>query len=154
MKRNAMMIALALTAILSTNNVFAGDHHKHGQQRTVIQHVSPQNTTPKLGVSGHAYSGWGYMIDYVKHGSTAARMGLERGDVIKFVNDQRINSGYDLKNALRVAGNHYDGRLTIVVDNVRARQGQSHRRIVTVRGNLYGWDNGLQPLYTMNSPRR
>ena len=154
MIRNAMMIAVAMTAILSTNNVFAGDHYKHGQQRTVLQHVPPQHSTPKLGVSGHARSGWGYIIDYVRHGSTAARMGLERGDVIKFVNDHRINSGYDLKKALRVAANHYNGRLTIVVDNVRARHGQSNRRIVTVRGNLYGWDNSPKQLYSMNSPRR
>ena len=111
------------------------------KQRTVIAQVPidrVQNDRPQLGVRGFATQS-GYNITHVVPGSVAAKMGLERGDVIKRVNRSRPRSTQDLIRALDVAVGSYRGSLDMTVENIRWKTGRSTQRFVRVQGNLYDW---------------
>ena len=96
----------------------------------VAPYVNP-GATPRLGFTGRAIWNWGMHVDQVYYGSTAARQGLERGDVIMSINGRRINSMGDYFSALSAA-NYQGGWISMVVDNVRARQ--TGREVGTARG--------------------
>ena len=138
MKMRNFAIAIALTmTMLAVSSETQAQSHRHStrvQQQYVVQ---PPQVTPKLGVTGTIVANWGFKISSVQPYSAAARMGLERGDVIKFINHERIDCLHAFKNAIRKAANYNNGYLRLTVDNVRARHGLSHQRIVIVKGSLF-----------------
>ena len=103
---SAAVLALALGA--STAEAQTAYKRDTGSQR---------GGQPLLGFSGHIEYGWGMMVDRVRRGSPADRMGLERGDVVVRINDQRIRSYDDYYTALRSA----EERVRVQIDDVRGR---------------------------------
>ncbi len=97
-------------------------------------------TTPRLGFNGQISHGGGMYVNYVRHGTPAYWMGLERGDVIMRINGRRINSRHDYDHALRDAASHRGGRVVLLVDDVRAHDPYSHgSHYNTVVGQLTGF---------------
>ena len=140
MKRFAMMTMIALTSLItvtsSSQNIIADQPVATAQRAEVV--VNPNNRRPRLGVSGQM-TNRGYRISYVKPYSTAARMGLEKGDVIVRVNDVFLRSSAELVTALDEAANssYYRGKVSLKVENIRWHQRLSDQRFVKVNGNLY-----------------
>lgn len=138
MKNYAIAIALTMTMLAAGAETQAQSNSQNTrvqQQQLVVQ--PPTQVTPQLGVTGTIVPNWGFKVSTVQLHSAAARMGLERGDVIKFIGHQRIDCLQALKDALQHAASYNNGRLRLTVDNVRARQGLSHQRIVIVKGSLF-----------------
>ena len=139
MKNFAIAIALTMTMLAATAETQAQSNGQNTpvlqQQQLVVQ--PPAQVTPQLGVTGTIIPNWGFEVSTVQLNSVAARMGLERGDVIQFIGHQRIDCLQALKNALQHAASYNNGHLRLTVDNVRARQGLSHQRIVIVKGSLF-----------------
>jgi len=137
MRNFAIAIVLIMTMMAAGTQAQAQSQGQstRAQQQYYVQ--PPVQVTPKLGVTGSIIAHWGFKISSVEPHSAAARMGLERGDVIKFINHKRIDCLQTFKNALQNAASYNNGHLRLTVDNVRARLGQSHQRIVTVNGSLF-----------------
>lgn len=72
---------------------------------------------PRLGFYGHMEYGWGMMVDRVRWGTPASRVGLEPGDVIVRINDRRIRTDYDYYRALQTSGPY----CRLLVRDVRGR---------------------------------
>ena len=84
--------------------------------------ASPTCPVPELGFSSYVISGRGEYILAVRRGSTAARIGLEPGDVILTLNGRRLTSERAWHQAMgHAAASH--GRLTLEI---------RHRRTDTV----------------------
>ena len=137
MKNFAIAIALTMTMLAAGAETQAQSQRQSTRVQQQLYVQPPVQVTPKLGVTGSIVAHWGFKISSVEPYSAAARMGLERGDVIKSINHQRIDCLQSFKNAIRNAANYNNGHLKLKVDNVRARIGLSHQRIVTVKGNLF-----------------
>jgi len=134
MKDFLIAIALTMTMLAAGAETQAQSHSTRVQQHYI---QPPAQMTPNLGVTGTVVSNWGFKISTVQPYSAAARMGLERGDVIKSINHQHIDCLSSFKRALRDAAGYNNGHLKLKVDNVRARIGLSHQRIVIVNGSLF-----------------
>ena len=137
MKNFAIAIALTMTMLAAGAETQAQSKRQSTRVQQQLYVQPPVQVTPKLGVTGSIVAHWGFKISSVEPYSAAARMGLERGDVIKSINHQRIDCLQSFKNAIRNAANYNNGHLKLKVDNVRARIGLSHQRIVIVNGNLF-----------------
>ncbi len=137
MKNFAIAIALTMTMLAAGAETQAQSQRQSTRVQQQLYVQPPVQVTPKLGVTGSIVAHWGFKISSVEPYSAAARMGLERGDVIKSINHQRIDCLQSFKNAIRNAANYNNGHLKLKVDNVRARIGLSHQRIVIVNGNLF-----------------
>ena len=139
MKRFAMMTMIAFSTLFtvtaSPQTTIAERPVSTVQRAEVV--VAPTRR-PRLGVSGRM-TNRGYRISYVKPYSVAARMGLEKGDVIVRVNDVFLRSSSELVATLDEAANshYYRGEVSLKVDNIRWHQHLSHQRYVNVNGNLY-----------------
>lgn len=136
--RWAWMLSVLTTTALTTTMAWSDEPINENQQTQQVssenrlrfmqqgntQFVMPPNqTAPRLGFMGHMKFGWGMMVDYVNFGTTAQRVGLESGDVIVRVNGQRVQSARHWNYLMWQAVQRYGGRVSLKVDNVRARQG-------------------------------
>lgn len=99
-----------------------------GQERLLLRPDGPQGSTPKLGIVGYVEYGRGLVVERVFPYSPAQRLGLEPGDVILRVNDQRLRRDGDLQQALRRSG----GFVRLLVDDVRGN-GAVWTRTVSLR---------------------
>jgi hypothetical protein len=61
----------------------------------------PVNPTITLGFHGHFHDGEGMHVDRVNYGTLAQQFGLEPGDVIVRINNQRLECEHDYFDALR-----------------------------------------------------
>jgi S1-C subfamily serine protease len=137
MKNLAIAIALTMTMLAASSETQAQSQRQSTRVQQQLYVQPPVQVTPKLGVTGHIVAHWGFKIKSVEPYSAAARMGLERGDVIKMINHKQIDCLHAFKAALQQAATYNGGNLLLKVDNVRARLGLSHQRIVMVNGNLF-----------------
>ncbi len=118
-----------------------------GATRLMLQPQSGQR--PKMGFMGHMMSGWGMMVDQVIPGTTAARMGLEPGDVVMKINGKPVTCAQRYRELLWEAVSMQDGRVHLKVDNIRARNGLPVPRYAFVTGwlNFGGYSAaGSQPM--------
>lgn len=99
------------------------------EQRLLLRPDGPQSPTPRLGIVGYVAYGQGLVVERVLPFTPAARAGLEPGDVILRVNDQRIRREGDLQRALRFSG----GYVRLLVDDVRGN-GVVWTRTVSLQG--------------------
>lgn len=80
--------------------------------------ASPTCPVPELGFSSYVISGTGEYVLAVRRGSTAARIGLEPGDVILTLNGRRLTSERAWHQAMgHAAASH--GRLTLEIRDGR-----------------------------------
>ncbi len=95
------VFALAASTIVAVQNVSAHDY------------ITPDcpHSTPKLGFYGYIVPHRGMVITRVMPGSEAARIGLERGDVILSINGQQLCHNGDYERALRRSSGHLDLRV-------------------------------------------
>lgn len=106
---------------------------------TVAAHDHDHNhhRAPRLGftaVDSHCLE-----VLRVNRNSAADRLGLERGDRIVSINGHKVHTPSDLPDALMDAIDYHDGRVRVVIDNVRARRGEpGARRYVTKTTYLDG----------------
>ena len=108
--------------------------------------VAPDREPPRLGFEGRIVNG-GLRIERVFLNTLADDAGLERGDVIREVNGVRIGSMYDYQQALLDAQDFNNGRVRLLIDNVRWHRGESSQRWVTrtVRLPVLCNDGGFGP---------
>lgn len=99
------------------------------EQRLLLRPDRPEGPTPRLGIVGYVEYGHGLVVERVAPFTPAARLGLEPGDVILRVNDQRIRRDGDLQRALRFSG----GYVRLLVDDVRGN-GAVWTRTVSLQG--------------------
>lgn len=80
--------------------------------------ASPAAPAPELGFSSYVVSGTGEYVLAVRRGSTAARIGLEPGDVILALNGRRLTSEKAWHQAMgNAAASH--GRVTLEIRDGR-----------------------------------
>ena len=97
------------------------------------------NPAPTLGIRAKEYYGV-VEVTSVVCSSAASRMGLEAGDRILEINGRQIQSLECIPAALRDATLYHNGKVTLLVDNVRARySGCNRQRYVTVSTYLDGY---------------
>ena len=85
---------------------------------------------------GHLQYDWGMVVDAVIPGSTADRMGLERGDKIVRINNRAINSERSYQESLWSAVRFQEGFVTVTVVDVRSgRATQRTGRILLGHGH-------------------
>lgn len=77
-------------------------------------------SVPRLGIMGHIQYNRGMVVDSVNPGSTAARIGLERGDKIVEINNRRINTDRSYQEALSHAVRFQNGFVDLTVVDVRS----------------------------------
>ena len=94
----------------------------------------PVCQTPRLGFYGTVSCRGGMRVNKVVYGSEAWRVGLEPGDVILSINNQRIRSDRDYQNALRFS----DGHLDLRVLDVRGRG------VTTIHAHVETCNTGLR----------
>ena len=93
---------------------------------------------PQLGVVGEVVRGWGFKIVDVIPGTAAARMQLERGDVILKINGQCVSSVNSIEQQLLRSVGEFSGQGVIKIDNVRGRTrcGASSTRFLWLKFQL------------------
>ena len=93
-----------------------------GEYRPTAPLLGTQNLPrPQLGVAGELVRGWGVKIVEVIPGSVAARMQLERGDVILNINGRCVSSIRSIEQQLLRSAGEFGGQGIIKIDNVRGR---------------------------------
>ena len=80
-----------------------------------------------LGIQGRFDHGYGLVVERVRRGSPAGRIGLEPGDVIRAIDGRWLWTEADYRRQLR----NSDGNLQVIVRDVRT--GQLLSRSMTVR---------------------
>ena len=85
---------------------------------------------PRLGFEARVTND-GLRIERVFYGTLAFDAGLERGDVIHEINGRHIDSEHEYRQALLDAQDFRDGRVRLLIENVRWHYGQSSQRWVT-----------------------
>lgn len=135
--RWGFVLFVFLTIGLTTSVGRSGEHLRQTPRRDVQTRVAPANPaphlvppgpiapTPRLGFRGYLRRGWGMMVNYALPGTHAARLGLEPGDVIVRLNGHRITSAQVWNVQMRRSVYVHGGRLTLLIDNVRARTGHN-----------------------------
>lgn len=96
----------------------------------VMPVIAPDREVPRLGFEGRIV-GSGLRIERVFYGTLAYDAGLERGDVIREINGRHIDSVFEYQQALLDAQDFRDGRVRLLIDNVRWHRGESSQRWVT-----------------------
>ena len=141
MKRFAiLLVAVVCATFAGTENADAQQSRQVSKRKAAQVVVPPSKNRPKLGINGQMVrSGnrMGYQLNYVAPGSVGQRMGLERGDIIRRINDINPVSEQEVITALDEAASYYNGNLNMEVENIRWHRGQSNQRYVGLKGNLY-----------------
>lgn len=117
----------------------------NAQEKYVVPHqqVLPDNNGPILGVQSFR-TGNSLEVTGVAPYSAAARLGLERGDRILEINGRQVRNQYELTSSLRDAIYRYNGRVRVLIDNVRARSGDyGAQRFVYATTYLDGYGGGF-----------
>ncbi len=93
---------------------------------------------PQLGVAGELVPGWGFRVTHVLPGSAAARMQLERGDVILNINGRCVSSIRSIEQQLLRSAGEFEGQGIIKIDNVRGRTrcGAASKRFLWLKFQL------------------
>ena len=146
MKTLKTLSLVSLTSLVlvggSAMNASAQDDRVRPRAATTIQEeyvagdnemrvIGPDSRpAPRLGFNGTVIA-TGLRVEGVDYGSLAFDAGLERGDVITSVNGRRIQSMSGYRRALCDAVDHNDGRVRLVIENVRWHTGESSIRYVT-----------------------
>lgn len=73
---------------------------EHGEVRRGLLGVNVQDLTPDLAQAFGLRQTQGAVITGVQRGSPAAKAGLEPGDIVVAVNDRRVKSGMEVRNAI------------------------------------------------------
>ena len=110
-----------------------------GEYRPTAPLLGTQNLPrPQLGVAGELVRGWGFKIVEVIPGSVAARMQLERGDVILNINGQCVSSISSIEQQLSRSAGEFGGQGVIKIDNIRGRTrcGTSSKRFLWLKFQL------------------
>lgn len=87
------LVAVTVVSLVGVGAAVAGPAMPvQPRLRPIVPPPVANPATPRLGFMGHMQRNWGMVVDSVNSGSTAARMGLERGDMIVRINGRQINS--------------------------------------------------------------
>lgn len=117
----------------------------NAQEKYVVPHqqVMPDNNRPILGVQS-IRTGNSLEVTGVAPYSAAARLGLEPGDRILEINGRQVRNQYELTSALSEAIYRHNGRVRVLIDNVRARYGEyGVQRFVSATTYLDGYGGGF-----------
>ena len=139
---NARMITLASVAATLMLGSLALNANGQDRVRTLVRdndgysqdsriRIAPVvRPAPRLGIEARVTNN-GLLIEHVQYGSLAWRAGLEPGDKIREINGRHIHSMHDYQDALLDAQDFRNGRVRLLVENVRWHTGQSCNRFVT-----------------------
>lgn len=110
------------------------DNHTHKVGKSSQRFHQPKNVKPYLNPNGGSdhpplAGGWwlgvstqdyghGPEVQFVSHGSPAARVGIEQGDIIHEVDGIRVATRWDLSQAIRYS----DGYVRLLIEDVRTGQ--------------------------------
>ena len=146
--RNKMwgLVAVAAVSLVGVGSTFAGPGMpvRPPVQPRLRPLVPPPVVTPqapRLGIMGHVRQNWGMVVDSVNRGTTASRMGLERGDVIVRINNRQINSDRSYQESLWNAVRFQNGHVDALVVDVRTG------RTVHRTGRLFTGASSSQPRF-------
>ncbi len=115
-------VAFVAVCVVSLTGAAAGQDASGSVARS-----NPARSSRRLGIQGHFEYGYGLVVERVRWGSPAGRLGLERGDVIRAVDNRWLRTEADLRRQLRDA----DATAQLTVRDVRT--GRLLRRPVQVR---------------------
>lgn len=138
------LVAVTMVSLGSVGSTFAGPATSvQPRLRPIVPPPVVNPATPRLGIMGHLQRHWGFgmVVDSVNPGSTADRMGLERGDKIIEINNRQINSDRSYDESLRSAVRYQHGHITLKVVDVRT--GRTTQRT----GHLYTAHEHSQPRF-------
>jgi S1-C subfamily serine protease len=113
------IVAATVVSLVGASTTFADPFYYRPQP--VQPFVGPIGSPvrPHLGIMEHFQFGLGMVVDQVFPGSSADRMGLERGDVIHRINGHEIANEWTYRHALNQAVQFDNGRVNLHVMNAR-----------------------------------
>ena len=124
MIRSTLTLSVALVAACCVSSTSSAQTVAKPEVQALQQAVPGlSQDAPRLGFLGNFIFGR-LEISQVFYNTPASRLGLERGDRVLSVNGVSIQSVFDLKRTLTDAAYYRNGRVTVLVDNVRARRGE------------------------------
>lgn len=118
---------------------------QQGQQQMFVD-PGFSRPTPKLGFQGQIIVGFGMKVVSVNWGSAAQAAGLETGDIITKINGRMIRSQWDYEQALLDASRFYNGRVNMMVRNVRFDWGHHVPEYVMASTVLDGFGAPVGPI--------
>lgn len=114
------LVAVTVVSLVGVGAAVAGPAMPvQPRLRPIVPPPVTNPATPRLGFMGHMQRNWGMVVDSVNSGSTAAWMGLERGDMIVRINGRQINSDRSYQESLWSAVRFQNGKVTVTVVDVR-----------------------------------
>jgi len=116
------LVAVTMVCLAGVGSALAGPAASvQPRLRPMVPPPVVNPATPRLGIMGHLQRQWGFgmVVDSVNPGSTADRMGLERGDKIVEINNRQINSDRSYDESLWTAVRFQHGHVTLKVVDVR-----------------------------------
>ena len=124
------LVAVTVVSLACVGSAVAAPLPFQPRLRPIVPPAVNPAATPRLGIMGHL-NRWGMVVDSVNPGSTADRMGLERGDQIVRINDRDINSDRSYQESLWSAVRFQNGFVKVTVVDVRS--GRATQRTGHVR---------------------
>lgn len=115
------MLVATVVSLSGATNSFA-DPMYQPRLRPLVPPPVASPVVPRLGIMGHIEYRWGMVVDSVVPGTTAHRMGLERGDVILRINGQDVSSDWSYRQALVRAVQFENGLVRMQIADVRSGQ--------------------------------
>lgn len=119
------LLVVSMVSVLGATSSFAADPFNQPRVRPIVPGPVGSPVVPVLGIYGHVRYGMGMIVDSVIPGTTARRMGLERGDVIRRINGQEITNDRDYRQAMMRAARFENG-----VVNLQIVDSRTGRRVV------------------------
>lgn len=133
------LVAVAVVSLVGVGSASAGPVQP--RLRPIVPPPVINPTTPRLGIMGHMQFNRGMRVDSVNPGTTAARMGLERGDLIVEINNRQVNSDRSYHESLWSAVRFQQGFVDVTVLDVRSG------RIAHRTGHLHTGFQASQPRF-------
>ncbi len=152
MLNSSKLVAITL-AILCASSVNTSSVEADGKQKRTVyvpQHSQNSNSNYKIGMTAIS-TGYSVEVVNVFAGSPASRLQLEPGDRILSVNGVKVRSIPELQMQLRNAACNYNGKIRVLIDNVRARHGEyGAQRYVSHSTYLNGFGPSYKQLGSYN----
>lgn len=128
-------------AIVQTFDVLARQAAERRAQQELSrqQAMRPANVPvvqPKLGLNGNQIFGRGYQVTFVQPGSSAARAGIEPGDIVVSVGGMGVDSASAISAALLQLAQQGARQTTVVVENSRLQNLPREQRLTGVTVNF------------------
>lgn len=140
------LMVITMVTVFGATSSFAAGPFNQPRLRPIVPGPVGSPVVPVLGIYGHVRYGMGMIVDSVIPGTTARRMGLEQGDVIRRINGQEIATDRDYRQAMMHAARFDNG-----VVNLQIIDSRTGRRVVRM-GHVNANPGVIMPRSVVHGP--